>query len=93
MSSDTRADIVTQEIDGVLVVEPEQPQQCDFCGRIAELRPYGPNRECICFDCGMQDPETTHRMFNKRCAAAEDYALRLGDDFLLISEKRKGDEE
>jgi hypothetical protein len=52
-------------IDKVFVIQEEPFQQCDSCGKIAELRPYGPNGECICFDCGMKDEDTTKRMFNK----------------------------
>lgn len=37
------------------IIEAERPQQCDLCGKIAELRPYGPNGECVCFQCGMKD--------------------------------------
>lgn len=33
----------------------EKPQQCDLCRKIAELRPYGPNGEKVCFECGMKD--------------------------------------
>ncbi len=40
----------------------EKPQQCDFCDEIAELRPYGPNRETICFDCAQKDVKTTEKM-------------------------------
>ena len=47
------------------VIYEEAPQQCDGCGKIAELRPYGPKGECICYDCGMKDVETTKR----RCDA------------------------
>ena len=43
----------------------ENKQQCDMCGKIAELRPYGPNRECVCFDCGMKDEKAAKRQFNK----------------------------
>lgn len=47
-----------------IIVEPEAPQQCDDCGRIEELRPYGPNGTKICYDCGMKDPAgTEERMF------------------------------
>ena len=56
---------MTKKINGVLLIYPEAPQQCDFCGEIAELRPYGPNGECICFDCGMKNPETTEKKFNE----------------------------
>ena len=34
---------------------------CELCGRIDELRPYGPNGEQICYECGQKDPETTAR--------------------------------
>lgn len=37
------------------VVTDHVPQQCDLCGEIAELRPYGPKGEHVCFKCGMQD--------------------------------------
>ncbi len=38
-------------------ISVENPQQCDLCGKLAELRPYGPNGECVCFACGMLDEE------------------------------------
>ncbi|KKK56287.1 hypothetical protein LCGC14_3066060 [marine sediment metagenome] len=51
---------------GFIFIEPEQAQQCDLCGKITELRPYGPNGACICYECGEKDPETTKQMFNQR---------------------------
>lgn len=42
---------------GVIIEEPAQ--MCEMCGVIAECRPYGPNDEQICFDCGMKDKENT----------------------------------
>lgn len=47
------------------LIYQEKPQQCDLCGKIAELRPYGPNGECICHECGSKDPETTQKMMHK----------------------------
>lgn len=38
---------------------------CEMCGTIDELRPYGPNGERICFECGMKDEETTRKQFAK----------------------------
>lgn len=38
---------------------------CAFCGKEAELRPYGPEGESICFKCGMKDEETTKRKFKE----------------------------
>jgi hypothetical protein len=49
----------------VIIIEAEKPQQCDLCGKIAELRPYGPNGETICFECGEKDPKTTERMMGR----------------------------
>lgn len=43
------------------VIAPEAEQICEMCGIVAECRPYGPNEEQICFDCGMKDPETTEK--------------------------------
>jgi hypothetical protein len=42
-------------------IAEEKDQVCELCGIIAECRPYGPNDEQICFDCGMQDEATTRR--------------------------------
>lgn len=41
----------------------EKPQQCDFCGKIAELRPYGPNGEIVCFQCAMKDEKAATQQF------------------------------
>lgn len=38
-------------------------KSCEICGKISELRPYGPKGEWICFECGMKDEETTKQMF------------------------------
>ena len=56
---------MTRKIGNVLIISKEKKQQCDLCGIIAELRPYGPNGEVICFDCGMKHRETTQRAFAK----------------------------
>ena len=45
------------------VIEAEDPQQCDYCGAIAELRPYGKNGAAICFDCGRKNPGETRANF------------------------------
>lgn len=38
---------------------------CEMCGKLDECRPYGPNDENICFDCGMLDEETTKRKMDQ----------------------------
>jgi hypothetical protein len=44
---------------GIIANEPDQ--MCELCGKVDECRPYGPNDEQICFDCGMKDEDTTRR--------------------------------
>ena len=46
-------------------IAPEPDQVCEMCGVIAECRPYGPNGEQICFECGMKDVETTRKQMEK----------------------------
>jgi hypothetical protein len=52
---------MSRRIGNVIIIEEKKPQQCDLCGKIAELRPYGPNGECICFECGMKNKDVTDR--------------------------------
>lgn len=56
---------MSERIGNTIIIRPEEPQQCDLCGKIAELRPYGPNGECICFECGEKNEATTERMMRK----------------------------
>jgi hypothetical protein len=48
-------------VSGRGYIAPEADGKCQICGIKGELRPYGPNKEEICFDCGMKDPEGTKR--------------------------------
>jgi hypothetical protein len=82
---------MTRFVNGIAVVEEELPQQCDDCGKIAELRPLGPNNTVICYECGKKDPEGTYLRYAKWWADntmpaehREDYmryvAQRLAED-------------
>ena len=44
---------------GFIAQEPEG--ECEMCGQVDELRPYGPNYERICFECGMKNKELTEQ--------------------------------
>jgi hypothetical protein len=46
--------------------------KCELCGALAETRPYGPNGEHACFDCGMKDESAAKRAFSKRLAGTLD---------------------
>lgn len=51
----------------------QQPDEvCEMCGAIAECRPYGPNGENICFDCGMKDEETTTKKMTEYIFGPQD---------------------
>jgi hypothetical protein len=54
---------VSREIPGGFVIEEEPSQQCDDCGQVAELRPYGPGGSAVCFDCMQKDEEGAKRRF------------------------------
>ena len=56
---------MSQRINGQAVICQEPERQCGLCGRIAECRPYGPNGEQVCFDCGMKDEEAAKRQFRR----------------------------
>lgn len=47
-------------MSGKGLIAPELDQMCELCGSIDECRPYGPNGEQICFDCGMKDEVITN---------------------------------
>lgn len=46
-------------------VSEEKESKCEYCGKVAELRPYGKNGENICFKCAMKDEEITKQVFAK----------------------------
>ena len=50
----------------LVIIKATKPQGCDLCGEVRELRPYGPNGEWVCFQCGMKDEAAAKRAFAKR---------------------------
>jgi hypothetical protein len=54
---------MTRKIGNTVIFESKLPDTCEFCCQSAELRPYGPNNERICFDCAMKDEESARRKF------------------------------
>jgi hypothetical protein len=41
------------------------PAACDLCGKVEELRPYGPHGENVCFTCGMKNEEAAKQRFRQ----------------------------
>lgn len=56
---------MTKRVGNVVVVQATVPSKCELCGSIAELRPYGPHGEYICYPCGMKHRESTERAFER----------------------------
>ena len=48
-------------MSGLGIIAEEPAQMCELCGKVDECRPYGPNDEQICFDCGMKNEEATRK--------------------------------
>lgn len=46
-----------------LLIEVEPPAKCELCGKVAELRPYGPGGKRICFRCmKLDEPGAMNRL-------------------------------
>ena len=55
----------------VFVAKDMGPAICELCGKVDELRPYGPNGEQICHPCGMKNPEATNRAIARMLEGAK----------------------
>lgn len=56
---------MSKRIGNTAIIEGEPDGKCELCGKTAELRPYGPRGERICYECGMKDEATTERQLNR----------------------------
>lgn len=75
---------MSEKINEVFVIEAENNQQCDECGKIAELRPYGKNGACICFSCGMKDEQETAKNFNSVINHEPTYKQGKDGEYYLV---------
>lgn len=57
---------MSQKVGDVFYIEGEDSAKCEMCGKVDELRPYGPGGKNVCFDCAMLDPEEAKRQFQLR---------------------------
>jgi hypothetical protein len=58
---------MSKKLGNQFIIEKEKSDECEYCGKVAELRPYGRNGARICFECGMKDENkvTTDKQFDK----------------------------
>jgi hypothetical protein len=52
---------MTEVKDGVIHIEREPDDYCEYCNKFEELRPYGKNGARICWDCGLEHSEETSK--------------------------------
>jgi len=64
----------------VFHIRVEPPAECELCGTFAELRPYGPNEENVCFTCAKKDEEAMKRAMSKRLKGVS--LVTAPEDFL-----------
>ncbi len=58
---------MSKRIGNIIILESDEPEApCELCGKIADLRPYGPGFKRICYECGMKNPELTQRQTNQK---------------------------
>ena len=53
-------------VKDAILIEKEHARACELCGKFAELCPYGPKGENVCFECGMKDEHAAIRAFAQR---------------------------
>jgi hypothetical protein len=56
---------MTRKIGNIVIIEEEPAGSCEVCGKIAELRPYGPGGRRVCFSGAMKNEEEATRQFLK----------------------------
>lgn len=52
----------------IVIIDGTVPAKCELCGKVEELRPYGPGGKFVCFDCAMKDEKEAERQFSKLIA-------------------------
>lgn len=57
---------MSKKVGDVFYIEGEPDAKCELCGKVDELRPYGPGGKNVCFDCAMLDEEEAARQFRAR---------------------------
>jgi hypothetical protein len=62
---------MSRRVGNVAIIEPEPPAFCELCGKLDELRPYGPKGERICVECAMKDKAGTKRRMIKHLFGEE----------------------
>lgn len=62
---DLKALLSEHGFKGVVIAQSDDGK-CELCGKTDETRPYGPNGENVCFDCGMKNEDVARQAFARR---------------------------
>ena len=66
---------MTRRVGNTVIIEVEDDDTCELCGKVDELRPYGPKGERICYDCGQKDPATTERVMEETLYGCDEVVI------------------
>lgn len=62
--------LIAEAIENGHLIAAQPPGTCEFCGKDAELRPYGPKGERICFACMMRGEDAAKVAFDRKVSGA-----------------------
>jgi len=63
---------MTKRLPGITIIQAEKSRRCELCGKLRELRPYGPGGKSICFDCGKKDEAGTRKRMHAHLFGDDD---------------------
>ena len=72
---------MSQRVGDKFYISGEADGVCEYCGKVAELRPYGRNGARICFECGMKNRKETDEMFEKAMEGVKSVIVGRSKDF------------
>lgn len=56
---------MSERVGNIVIIAEEPDGTCELCGKVEETRPYGPNGERICWDCGQKNPAARDRVMKR----------------------------
>lgn len=57
---------MSKRIKNFIIIEDEPEDYCEYCGKLAELRPYGKAGKRICLECGLKNVDETTKNMEKK---------------------------
>lgn len=73
------------------VITDTPPGTCEMCGRVDELRPYGPGGMRVCFECAMLDEEEAGRQFDRVLNSTTEFMAGIAHKAAIIRRRLADD--